>query len=84
MDEVEEVLEQRGNDYGDYKEMAEVAQQLKRVLARGGATKVSMVQQESLDFICTKMARIVCGNPNKADSWTDISGYAKLPLRYLP
>lgn len=35
-------------------------------------------QREALDMIFHKIGRIVCGDPNYADSWHDIAGYAKL------
>jgi hypothetical protein len=35
-------------------------------------------QQEALDMICHKIGRIVNGDPNYADSWVDIAGYATL------
>lgn len=72
-------LNQRGAEYGDYTHMAQIAQCIKdcmRLSANYGA--LSYVQRESLDVIATKIARIVCGNPNNPDSWLDIEGYAKL------
>ena len=53
----------------------------KRILlehATDHETLLSDVQQEALDMIATKMARIVNGDPDKVDNWDDISGYAKL------
>jgi hypothetical protein len=35
-------------------------------------------QLEALEMICHKIGRIVNGDPNYADSWIDIAGYAKL------
>jgi hypothetical protein len=35
-------------------------------------------QLQALDMIATKISRIVNGNPNHTDSWTDIAGYATL------
>ena len=35
-------------------------------------------QWEALDMILHKIARIANGDPNYADSWIDIAGYAKL------
>jgi len=40
-------------------------------------------QREALDMICHKIARIVNGNPDYADSWTDIAGYATLVAERL-
>ena len=35
-------------------------------------------QREALEMIAHKIARIVNGDPNYADSWVDIAGYATL------
>ena len=35
-------------------------------------------EQEALDMIFHKIARILNGDPNYADSWHDIAGYATL------
>jgi hypothetical protein len=35
-------------------------------------------QAEALDMIFHKIGRILNGDPNYADSWIDIAGYAKL------
>lgn len=35
-------------------------------------------QQEALDMICHKIGRIINGDPDYADSWHDIAGYAQL------
>jgi len=35
-------------------------------------------QQEALEMIAHKIARILNGDPNYVDSWVDIAGYAKL------
>ena len=79
MSNIVETLEQRGQNYGDYGNMAYVAQKIKDVLRDGGAwLRVNPAQRESLDLMATKMARIVCGDPNLPDHWHDIGGYAKL------
>lgn len=35
-------------------------------------------QVEALEMIAHKIGRIINGDPNYADSWHDIAGYAKL------
>jgi len=35
-------------------------------------------QQEALDMICHKIGRILNGDPDYADNWHDIAGYAQL------
>jgi hypothetical protein len=81
---IEGTLAQRQDTYGDYKDVALMAQELKRVVrTRGGWHDMSPPMQESMDMICNKMARILNGNPYYADSWHDISGYATLVVKEL-
>lgn len=78
MDNITETLQERGQRYGVFKRHAEISQQLKEVIS-GYQTKVlSADQQEALDMICHKIARIINGDPDYADSWHDIAGYAQL------
>lgn len=76
--DIHAVLHERGTQYGDFKVMAELAQELKGALRVNASSRLAPYQWESLDLICTKLARIVVGNPYHEDSWTDIAGYAKL------
>lgn len=41
-------------------------------------TKLAPDQQQALDTICDKIARILNGDPDYTDNWHDIQGYAKL------
>ena len=76
---IEEVLNERGNRYGTFEANANTSQELKRALAESGRLDLlTPVQQEALEMICHKMSRIVNGDSNYKDSWTDIIGYAKL------
>lgn len=75
-------LEERGKRYGDFPTHAEITQQLKRVIAiyvrRKPVCFLAADQQEALDMIFHKIGRIINGDPNYADSWHDIAGYAQL------
>jgi len=76
-----ETLNERGRTHGDYAVTAEIAQVLKAVIAKYVEVhdvELTFVQHESLDLICTKISRILSGNPNEADHWRDISGYSEL------
>ena len=79
--QVDEVLDTRALDYGKFKDGAALMQALKRTLAahaqRHGKTFADD-QWEALEMIVHKIGRIVNGNPDKVDHWTDIAGYAKL------
>ena len=76
----QETSNNRGAQYGPFSEMARLAQTLKAALI---TNDMSDVQKESLQLICTKLARIRCGNPNNVDSWFDIAGYANLVVEDL-
>ena len=82
-------LEERGKRYGPFKGHAEITQHLKkhirlctptcRVLPSGATGPfLAPDQQEALDMIMHKIGRILNGDPDYADSWHDIAGYAQL------
>ena len=82
-------LQERGNRYGKFTGHARITQDLKTVIGEHtplGRTKgdgtygnhLAPDQQEALDMICHKIGRIINGDPDYADSWHDIAGYAQL------
>jgi hypothetical protein len=78
---VDKVLDARAANYGKFIEGAEIMQMTKRLVhgyieKRG--TPLAFDQREALDMILHKMGRIINGNPDVVDHWTDIAGYAKL------
>ena len=76
---VEATLEERGKRYGEFDGHAFVTQSLKRVMRFDkGWDKLTNSQKESLEIIAHKIGRILNGDPNYADSWHDIAGYALL------
>ena len=75
----EELLAERGRQYGHFKDGAEIMQHLKRQLRNAeGWNNLTHAQCEALDMICHKIGRILNGDPNIADHWDDISGYSTL------
>ena len=84
--DVDEVLNERGERYGKFIGHAAVAQLLKNCIAtelKCRGKNLAYDQQEALDMICHKIARIVNGDPDYADSWVDIAGYATLVAERL-
>lgn len=86
MTDIKQTLNERGKRYGSFKGHAEVSQRLKAVVqeeldARGKL--LSPVQQEAVDMILHKLARIVNGDANYIDSWRDIVGYTQLVVDEL-
>lgn len=79
LDDVTQVLQERGSRYGTFTAHAAITRALKHeVYRRGGYDKLSSDQAEALDMIFHKIGRIINGDPDYADSWIDIAGYAKL------
>ena len=78
---IDATLAERGSRYGKFTGHAEVSQALKNIL-QTHANKLDKSfhpdQCEAMDMICHKLGRIVNGDPDYADSWIDIAGYAKL------
>lgn len=81
MSDVDKILDERGKRYGKFKNHAELSQTLKMVIYDKVVERSLMLaddQKEAIDMICHKIARIINGDPNYADSWVDIAGYAQL------
>ena len=78
---VDAILDERGARYGKFIDHAEVTQNLKNVMMthlQKQKRTLIVDQQEALEMIFHKVGRILNGDPNYADSWIDIAGYAKL------
>ena len=81
---IRSVLNQREKNYGDYSDVSDTSQRIKNVLRQNpGWDEMYQFQRESLDMIANKIARIVNGNNDYADSWIDIVGYAQLVVDRL-
>jgi len=76
--DVNETLQQRKKTHGRFEINAIASQSLKNVIHNHACVVLSLVQNEALDAICAKIARIITGDPNHADSWHDVAGYATL------
>jgi len=78
-DPAQAIIEDRNDTHGDYEVQAALSQSQKDLL-RGlpGWQRLSPEQRETLDMVCVKMSRILCGNPNEPDHWLDMMGYVKL------
>jgi hypothetical protein len=76
---VKDTLNVRGKRYGDFTTHASITQSLKDVMTGTlGWQRLTPNQKEALDMIQHKVGRILNGDPNYADSWHDIAGYATL------
>lgn len=75
------LLNEREKTHGDYSLVSTVSQALKAALRLGPYDEVPAIHRESLEMICVKMARIVCGDHWEKDHATDIAGYATLIIK---
>lgn len=76
---IDNTLNERGARYGDFTDHARICQGLKRhMMSQAGWGRLEDVHKQALDVIADKIARILSGDPNYADNWHDIQGYAKL------
>ncbi len=76
---IEDTLKERGSRYGCFKDLAEISGNLRNVMELSPNWKgLSLDKQEALIIIMHKVARILNGDPEYADSWHDIAGYATL------
>jgi hypothetical protein len=78
---VADTLAERGARYGKFNGHAAITQEIKASLyahANTVGVELNHIHSEAIDMICHKLGRIVNGDPNSADSWHDIAGYAKL------
>lgn len=71
------LLSERGKTHGAFNRHAHFTQELKGVMA-AAQQQLTASQQEALDMIAHKIGRILAGNPDFADHWDDIAGYARL------
>ena len=81
---VKEMLAGREERYGAFENNARTSQDLKDVMQeRSGWDGLQADQREALEMIQHKVARILNGDPNYADNWVDIAGYATLVANRL-
>jgi hypothetical protein len=86
MNDIQATLDERETRYGEFIGLAEITMELKNVISLYMIQcnkKLEYDQQEALDMICHKIGRIINGDPDYADSWHDIAGYAQLVANRL-
>ena len=78
---VEDTLTERGKNYGDFSDNAQIAQDIKFAIRKyvdAHPVAIEAYMEEALDLIATKIGRLLSGNPYHVDGWHDIAGYATL------
>ena len=82
-----ELTGERANTHGNFEDNARVAQTLKNYFrieaekrAARGQKPLSFRQMDALDMCAAKIGRIFAGDPDFADHWDDIAGYAHIAV----
>lgn len=81
MSDTGEILAERGSRYGNYLKQTEISNELIRVMdgaLRERNKTLACDQADALNMIAVKISRIINGDPDYADNWADIAGYATL------
>ena len=80
IDSISGLLSEREKRYGSFSTHAEISQHLKDVVFHAKPRHLfkRADQVEALEMICHKIARVINGDEDYEDNWTDIAGYAKL------
>ena len=78
MTDINQILAERAKTHGDYRDHARTTQNLKRSFRQDIRRILNDSQLEAVDMILHKLGRIASGDPNFADHWDDIAGYATL------
>lgn len=78
------VSEDRNETHGDPHVQFPIAQLLKSVCRSGRQWEhLDPVLKENIEIICTKLSRIVEGNPFHRDHYDDIAGYAGIAAGFV-
>lgn len=80
---IETILKDRQKQHGDYMTRADLTIDLQNTIDNhrfDHDIHLPFYQLDALRMICVKIARIVNGDNNYADHWTDIAGYSQLVI----
>jgi len=84
MTDVNLILKEREKTHGIYEEHARCTQSILRCIqSERNWNTLSDMQKESCHMIAHKLGRIATGNPDIADHYDDIAGYAMLISKEL-
>ena len=84
MNSIDNTLAERGKRYGEFPDHANITQSMKDAMqSHQGWHNLANDQKEALEMVAHKIGRIINGDPNYIDSWTDIIGYTRLVEKRL-
>ena len=75
------LTDERIPTHGEFHKTAQIAQAIKRVVTdqiQLWDAKLTAHQREGLSMACSKMARIISGDPGFPDHWVDLFEYLAL------
>lgn len=82
--DINNILEERGSRYGDFKSHSTITQNIKRAMSCSiNWNNLNDSQKEALEMVAHKIGRILNGDPYYLDSWQDIVGYIQLVINEL-
>ncbi len=77
--EIDTLLQERGDNYGKFKDHASISQSLKDIMRKTkNWESLDPDQKETLEMCQHKFARLLNGDKDNLDSWIDAQGYLKL------
>lgn len=84
MSTIDTTLAERGTRYGEFPDHARITQGIKVAMGRGRNWQaLPLDMKEALEMVAHKIGRILNGDANYVDSWTDIIGYTRLVEKRL-
>ena len=73
------ILEERGSRYGSFVRESEITINIKRAMQHTpNWYRLNAYQEQALELIAMKIARILNGDADYEDNWRDVAGYATL------
>jgi hypothetical protein len=81
---IDQTLAERGSRYGEFTDHADITQGIKEAMSMGNNWEtLDNDQRECLEMVAHKIGRILNGDADYIDSWTDIIGYTRLVEKRL-
>ena len=80
----DQILSDREQTHGAFREVAGYSQALKQLMRTSRNWNcLDVAQAQALEVVADKVARILCGDPSFQDHWQDGAGYFELVVRDL-
>jgi hypothetical protein len=76
--DIGDMLAERAETHGDYGVTATIYAHMVSMFMQNRRSELTPEQMTAVLMILMKLARIGAGNPDEADHWNDIIGYATL------